>query len=290
VFINVAMLLLFTGLPFVVDGDTVIYFDWPKRGGEPVLTINDDVVFRRGRGAGEIEPSLMTYDPRSGTVAVSDQGLNTHLVKVADLEITKVSTYRHQVLRGVWGDYKVMMHHDFFRKRGAGGRLVLEGPDHEILVAKHDDLHSNRQYLIQFVRTRTSLVILDNHARAIGYLPTVEGELKTVEDEQGNLVPKGATWFPMPQIVRETPFYKKEKDLKLNRLMGYGVELFDGLFVLVDSQDQAYIYDLSNTSGYYLGSFELEHYIVGTKEGQLIVRDLDAGKLRNINPLELVQN
>jgi hypothetical protein len=290
VFTKTLLLIVIAGLPSKVDGDNTMVFARGKKGGDPVLTVNGRTLIHRGSGPNEIRPSAFGYDPRSKQVWVTD-GFDTHFVDVQTGEMEILSPPKHESLRGVWGSHKIVFHHDFLRFKSKGGRLILDGDGNQILLADQSAAHSNRQDMTWFVRTSNALVIMDNFTRTIGYLPLRNGNIETTYNERLQAdTPVDLKWFPMPAIVRETPYYKRRSDVHLNRFLYEGEEIHEGLFVLRDSQDQAYLYDLSNPTSFYLGTFDLEYMIVGKKNGQLIVRDIDNERLLEVDPLALVQN
>jgi hypothetical protein len=289
--IKAVLLVLALNLPSWVDGEDQIIFSSGKRGGDPIVTINGEVVLRHGQGPGKIEPGRCHYDPLSRTVWISN-GLVGYTIELENRIPKRFKESRYSSQGGVWGDYIIMFHHDFLKNKNLGGRLMLESrtDGKPILLAKQEARHSNRPDLTFFVFTKKALVIMDNFIRKIGYLPLVDGSIITTQNaELKALTPLHLKWFPMAPPLLEAQYYWKREKLQKNRFLFGGAEIAKDLLVLRDSQNDAYLYDLGNPSSFYLGTFGLEHMIVGGKSGKLIVRDVANDALKTIDPLALAR-
>lgn len=281
----ISLLLFVAILPNRVDGDLLFQIELGRKGGDPLLVIDDVVLIQRGRGPSEIEPVNMDYDFRSRRAYFSD-GYKIFLYDIQKKSLETLNQKKWQTHRGTWGEWHVIFCHDYMRDKTKGGRLILRDGDQEVLLAHHTADHSNMHSLVWFVREKHSLVILDNFARSIGYLPLNKGKITIADGAASDI-----KWFPMPAEVRETPIYLKPHEVKENNFLLYGSELEPGLFMLTSNTEKAYLYDLANTSSYYLGHLVFDDAIAGKNpEGKLMVNDLDTQQIIEFDPLPLVAN
>lgn len=268
------ILLLNLTIPSVIDGENTIVIDSGRKSGDAILIVNGETILRFGSGPNECIPHTMHYDWITKTMYVGSD-FRGFWVKGTNPVFEKFND-PFKTLKGSWGDYRIFINHDYRRKKSDGGRITLERGEETILIAKLTARQAAMHGLIRLYSGRKGLVIIDNLARAIGYLPLRDGEAAVAS----------MVTFPMPFEFRESPV-RLQPNVE-NLFFNDALEITSGLHALAANNETIYLYDLSNTTGYFSGSLKSAGLLAGIKEGKLILSTEDEVSL--VDPLSMATN